>query len=617
MALPPGPAQQIIPRAMAQLRAGNHAAARLEWYALSPADQAHPDCLFVRGLIDRAGGRPAEAAQALAAAIEAEPMVPQIWKVYAEVLDDLDNPMEALRAVDRAAAIAPGYVDAWHDMVALALKTGQADLAEQALVNLKGVKPDDARIPQLEAALAQARGDHDAAVEIYGQIIAAKSNDRRALHNLAVSLREIDRRDEALEAVETAIHHRIDNPASYTLRAHLLAELGHFEAAVDQYRDVIARNPEFLDAHETLARLMPQLQGGETVALNGYRAALADRPDSRPLWLSAIGSAKALGQPDQMRAWADEALKRFGDTPDMKMLRASADIAAGDWDAARPRLEDLVTAHPDSHSARLNLAHVLLAQGDAGAAEPHALAASRLNPDDQSAWALLTIIWRLIDDPREHWLADYERLVMPVDLQPPAGWSNIAAFLADLRPALEALHTTQLHPAEQTLRGGTQTRGLLFNRRHPAIQGLATTIRDAVNTALGYLAFDMEHPFLRRMSDDVSFAGSWSVRLASEGFHISHIHPSGWLSSACYISLPPEVARGDDLSGALQFGVPDRVFGLDLAPRRIVPPAEGRLVIFPSYLWHGTLPFESESHRLTVAFDALPLARPQDRNIVI
>lgn len=616
MALPPGPAQQIIPRAMAHLRAGNAAAARRDWYMLAPADQAHPDCLFVRGLIDRAGGRLDEAAQALAAAIETEPMIPQIWKLYAEVLDELGNTMEALRAVDRAAAIAPGYVDAWHDMAVLAMKTGQHDLAEQALVNLAGVKADDARLPQLHAALAQARGNHDAAVEGYRKLVAARSNDSRALHNLAVSLRETDRREEALEAVDSAIRHRIDHPASATLRAHLLAELGRHEAAVDQYRDVIGQYPEFLDAHETLARLMPQLGGGDKVALNGYRAALADRPESKPLWLSAIASAKAVGQADQMREWAQAALERFGDSPDMKMLRAAADIAAGDWAAARPRLDALVAAHADSHSAQLNLAHVLLAQGDAAAAEPHALAASRLNPDDQSAWALLTIIWRLMDDPREQWLADYERLVMPVDLAPPAGWSSIAGFLGDLRPVLEALHSTQLHPADQTLRGGTQTRGILFDRRSPAVQGLAQAIRTATQTALGALAFDMDHPFLRRLRDDIAFAGSWSVRLASAGFHVNHIHASGWISSACYIALPPEVAQGKDAAGALQFGSPDSALGLDLSPRRIVAPAEGRLVLFPSYMWHGTLPFDSDAHRLTVAFDAMPLARPQGSDIL-
>ena len=609
MALPPGPATQIIPRAMALLRSGDAAAARRTWYMLSPADQAHPDCLFVRALIDRAEGRLDEAAQALVAALNAEQMVPQIWKAYAEVLDDLGNQSEALRALDRAVAIAPGYVDGWHDMAVLAINTGQHELAEQALVNLAQVKNDDARLPQLHALLAQARGDHDTAADQFHAILTLSPNDRRSWHNLAVSLREIDQRSKALEAVETAIQQRIDHPATFTLRAHLLAELGQYEAAVDQYRDVIARHPGYLDAHETLARLMPQLSGGGTVALNGYRTALTDQPDARDLWLSAIASAKALGDAEQMRAWAEEALHRFGDTPDMKMLRASADIAAGDWQAARARLDELAVAHPDSHSARLNLAHVMLVQGDAVGAEPHALAATRLNPDDQSAWALLTVIWRLMDDPREHWLADYDRLVMPTDLAPPTGWNDMAGFLADLRPALEALHSTRFHPAEQSLRGGTQTRGFLFNRRDPTIQGLAQSIRAAIAGRLAALPVDMDHPFLRRISDDVAFSGSWSVRLASEGFHVSHVHPSGWLSSACYIALPPEVASGANSAGALQFGTPDSVFGIDLAPRRIERPAEARLVIFPSYIWHGTLPFESVDHRLTVAFDALPMAK--------
>jgi hypothetical protein len=29
-------------------------------------------------------------------------------------------------------------------------------------------------------------------------------------------------------------------------------------------------------------------------------------------------------------------------------------------------------------------------------------------------------------------------------------------------------------------------------------------------------------------------------------------------------------------------------------------------VLFPSYFWHGTMPFESKDYRLTVAFDAAP-----------
>ncbi len=44
----------------------------------------------------------------------------------------------------------------------------------------------------------------------------------------------------------------------------------------------------------------------------------------------------------------------------------------------------------------------------------------------------------------------------------------------------------------------------------------------------------------------------------------------------------------------------------DLSPVRLIEPRPGRLVLFPSTIWHGTRPFPS-GERLTVAFDiALP-----------
>jgi len=43
-------------------------------------------------------------------------------------------------------------------------------------------------------------------------------------------------------------------------------------------------------------------------------------------------------------------------------------------------------------------------------------------------------------------------------------------------------------------------------------------------------------------------------------------------------------------------------FGLDVAPTRHIEPRPGRLVLFPSTMWHGTVPF-TQGERLTVAFD--------------
>jgi hypothetical protein len=147
------------------------------------------------------------------------------------------------------------------------------------------------------------------------------------------------------------------------------------------------------------------------------------------------------------------------------------------------------------------------------------------------------------------------------------------------------------------------------------IQALAQQIRRQVEDRIAGLPEDPTHPFLSRNSGRIDFVGSWSVRLRSGGFHVSHIHQEGWMSSALYVELPPSVVEasrdagaGEPSAGALTFGVPSSLFGLDVEPRRIERPEVGRVVIFPSYFWHGTIPFEGETPRLTVAFDMVPTA---------
>ncbi|WP_158636453.1 putative 2OG-Fe(II) oxygenase [Luteimonas marina] len=104
------------------------------------------------------------------------------------------------------------------------------------------------------------------------------------------------------------------------------------------------------------------------------------------------------------------------------------------------------------------------------------------------------------------------------------------------------------------------------------------------------------------------FVGSWSVRLASSGRHSNHIHPKGWASSAFYVALPGSVLESDSASraGWIQFGRPLEDLGLDLPPRRVIQPRPGHLALFPSCMWHGTVPFEAPEPRLTMAFDMQP-----------
>jgi len=63
---------------------------------------------------------------------------------------------------------------------------------------------------------------------------------------------------------------------------------------------------------------------------------------------------------------------------------------------------------------------------------------------------------------------------------------------------------------------------------------------------------------------------------------------------------------GHTAEGILSFGTPGMITMPSLDAELSVRPELGRLVLFPSYFWHGTLPFHSEQARLTVAFDVVP-----------
>jgi hypothetical protein len=94
------------------------------------------------------------------------------------------------------------------------------------------------------------------------------------------------------------------------------------------------------------------------------------------------------------------------------------------------------------------------------------------------------------------------------------------------------------------------------------------------------------------------------VLLRPGGYHTDHVHPCGWLSSAFHVDLPETVAQRPQ--GWLAFGRPGVPTAPALPPTRHVRPVPGQLILFPSYLWHGTEPFSGDAPRLTVAFDLLP-----------
>jgi tetratricopeptide (TPR) repeat protein len=263
----------------------------------------------------------------------------------------------------------------------------------------------------------------------------------------------------------------------------------------------------------------------------------------------------------------------------------------------------------DNTQAWRNYAQALLAAGDAEAALRAAERALAVEPDSQIALAVWALALRVLADPREERINDVENLVWVYELPAPEGYSSIDDFNHELNAYLDSLHRDRREAIDQTLRAGTQTLDNLFGMDHAPVELLRARVDNAVADYIARMPDDSEHPLFRRRQRSFEYSASWSSRLRDCGYHTNHVHPKGWISSAYYIALPDAVDRPGGKEGWIKFGEPNLPCGLDNTIRRTVQPRSGTLVLFPSYMWHGTVPFHSAQSRTTIAFDAVPVTR--------
>lgn len=355
--------------------------------------------------------------------------------------------------------------------------------------------------------------------------------------------------------------------------------------------EMLARDPAWLRGLDTLATM--RWTAGDLIA---FDRSFADSAKARPQDLSLrLGWFRAVSQVaawEKAEAIIGDSRQVFGDRIELNAVEAHVATEMGDDDRAEA-LFGKAAALDDSGTKISHVRHCLRTGGiDQAEAICLSLIRTAAAP---SVWPYLSIIWRLKSDPRAGWLDDETPYIGQYDL--PVSTDALEALAACLR----RLHLTTHHPPEQSLRGGTQTQGNLFLRLEPELLSIKKLILEAVQDYVaGLPAFVEGHPLLGTPRGGLHFEGAWSVRLSGQGFHIDHTHPLGWISSAFYVALPENM--GADQAGWLQLGAPPPDLRLDLAPYRMIEPKPGRLVLFPSTMWHGTLPFD-EGERLTIAFD--------------
>ena len=607
-AMNPGAMLQQAASLMQAGRAAEAAALCRQVLKLAPGQ---PDALHLLAMAAVNSGDPAAAEKLFLESLSQAPRRPDILVNFGKFLRLQGRIADAQKRLRKAIKLAPEFVPGWYNLGILLHAEQELKEAARCAHRVTELEPHYPAGWELLAAIEQKLDNPTAAIVACRRGLRHEPKAARLHYSLAQLLRQECDFAAAARAYEAARSHGFESPELHLNQAEALLEAGDVDRAMACATAGVERFPDHALLQRTRARLhwesgMP----GDPVAMLWQAA--RKNPANASLWCTLAQLLGRLQREDESSAALAEARERgCPETPEFLMFEAMSLAHTGSPDKASARFDELLAAFPHHADIKLTFAQHLLSNEAPARAE--ALCGEVLDddPHNQLAWAFRGTAWQLLGDPREGWLLDYERMIRPVRVPPPEGYASTEAFMADVQEALESLHRTQAHPIEQSLRGGTQTNGFLFRLKHPLLRVLETQARLATGAALEEFPQDPSHPFwgrrcLKPEGDGIRFAGAWSVRLRSEGYHTNHIHTEGWISSALYIALPDEVREDPGNSGQIQFGVPMTELGLTLPPQRTIRPEVGTLVLFPSYMWHGTVPFTSQQPRITVAFDLLP-----------
>ncbi len=205
-------------------------------------------------------------------------------------------------------------------------------------------------------------------------------------------------------------------------------------------------------------------------------------------------------------------------------------------------------------------------------------------------------------------LEGLDDMVVAVTLSCPPEFASLDDFNAALRAEITN------HPAltedfgNRATRNGSKVDHMFAANKTPLFEIFERQVRGAFDLALTQM------PRREGLAIPLNVEGGyradmWANVMHRGGHQIAHNHPKGWFSASYYNTLPTRLeTSGDAHEGWIEFG--GTAYDFPAAPEmptRLIKPELGMMVVFPSYIFHRTVPYDSDEARISCAFDAKPL----------
>jgi len=468
------------------------------------------------------------------------------------------------QAETRAKSLLMSYPNVFilHNVLGIALD-GQRKY-EEAVISYRKALALQPNMPDLHFNLGIALanlGRLEEAVTSYRKALSMQPRFFEALGNLGTVLQKQGKLEEAIATYRKALAINPDALGHFNL-ATALRDQGKLEEAIATYRKALSINPNYADAHNNLGETLRD-QGNMDAAISSYQQALALNPQHAD---ANYNMAEFLYLANKY----DEAIPYFerSQLDDWQERSLYCLYKAEKFDAFKIKRDSLIASasHTSPFLATLSTHYSL----NFGVADPYNFCKNAMDFVYQNSIPELAV-----------------------------GSALLQELLSDVNNAEIA------ERKQGRLHFGTQSAGNLFKRPEASFRALAELIKqEFINYRQRFAGADCE--LIKSFPSELEFTSSWYVKMQQGGHLTSHIHEIGWISGAVYLAMPQNKTNPDE--GRFEYGTHGDNYPQKHGnfPVSNVAPEVGDIVLFPSSLFHRTIPFNSNEERICIAFDLKP-----------
>ena len=462
-----------------------------------------------------------------------------------------------------------------HHILSLALD-GQQKFA-QSVISYKNALKLQPNTPDLwfNLGIAQTHIQQlDDAAASYKKAIQIKPDFFEAFGNLGTVLQAQGKLNAAIESYQKGLKINPQDARAYFNLGTALRDNGALNDAINSYKKAIALFANYTDAHNNLGETLRD-SGDMDAAVKSYQAALLLNPSHAQanynmaeflVLAKQFAQAITYFEASQLDDWQEKCLYCLYKAEDFEAFKTRSDALIATL---------LANQHCSPFLATLSTHYSI----NFKSADPYQFCANGLD------------------------------FVYHQSLPELTSGSLLKELLHDI-------HTADIAERKQgRLTNGQQSAGNLFKRNESSFQTLAALIKQQFLAYKQHFA-GADCALIQAFPDDLEFTSSWYVKMQQGGHLNAHIHEIGWISGAVYLAMPPT----NGLEGAFEYGTHGDDYPI-LAPQNAlsfptaqIMPKVGDIVLFPSSLFHRTIPFNSVDSRICIAFDLKPSGKINLKN---